>query len=88
MVYELFSNDLQLEYFVISGTKLDDSFLSVQFAIENYKIRGSRDRDGHGKGLMAFVKRGIICKRVKQFKTVILESICSEITFLSITLII
>ena len=70
--------DLQLEYFVNSETKLDDSFPSTQFAIENYEIKGSGDRDGHRGGLIEFVKRGIICKRVKQFETVISESICSE----------
>ena len=69
---------LQLEYFVISETKVDDSFSSAQFATENYEITARRDRDGHGGGLIEFVKRGIICKRVKQFETVISESICSE----------
>ena len=73
-------HDLQLYYFVISETKLDDSFPSAQFAIENNEIWGRRDRDGHGAGMTVFVKRGIICKRVKQFETVISESICSEIT--------
>ena len=73
-------HDLQLEYFVISETKLDDSFPSAQFAIENYKIRARRGRDGHRGGLIGFVKRGINCKRVNQFKTVVSESICSEIT--------
>ena len=73
-------HDLQLEYFVISETKLDDSFPSTQFAIENYEIRARRDRDGYAGGLIEFVKRRIICKRVKQFETVISESIYSEIT--------
>ena len=73
-------HDLQLEYFVISETKLVDSFPSIQFAIENYQIRGRRNRDGHGGGLIEFVKKSIIYKRVKQFETVISESICSEIT--------
>ena len=67
--------DLQLEYFVFSETKLDDSFPSAQFAIENYEIRGRRDRDGHGGGLIEFVKRVIICKSVKQFETVISEMV-------------
>ena len=30
-------HDLQLEYFVISETKLDDSFPFASFAIENYE---------------------------------------------------
>ena len=73
-------DDLQLDYFVISETKLDDSFPSAQFAVENYEIRARSNRDVHGEGLIEFVKTGIICKRVKQFEAVILESICSEIT--------
>ena len=47
----------------------------------NYEIRARRDRYVRGGGLIDFVKRVIICKRVKQFETLILESICSEITF-------
>ena len=74
-------HDLEPEYFVISETKLDDNFPSAQFAIENYEIRGRRDKDlTEVRGLIEFVKRGIICKRVKQFETVISESICSQIT--------
>ena len=69
-------HDLQLEYFVISETKLNDSFPSAQFAIENYEIRARRDRDGYGGGLIEFVKRGIICKRIRPLETVISESIC------------
>ena len=70
---------IQLNYIVISGLKLDDSFPSAQFAIEN-EIRARRDRDGHGGGLIKFVKRSIICKKVNHYETVVLESICSEIT--------
>ena len=46
-------HDLQLEYFVISGTKLGGSFPSAQFAIESYEIRETRDV---GVGLIEFVK--------------------------------
>ena len=73
-------HDLQLDYFLISETKLNESFPSPQFAIENYEIRARRDRDGHGGGLIEFLKKDITCKRVKQFETVISESIYSEIT--------
>ena len=72
---------LQLEYFVISEIKLDHSFLSAQFAIENYEIRARRDKDGPGGGLIEFVKRSIICKRVKQFETVICQSIVQKFPF-------
>ena len=71
---------IQLDYIVISELKLDDSFPSAPFAIENYEIRARRDRDGHGGGLIKFVKRSIICKKVNHYETVVLESICSEIT--------
>ena len=72
-------HDLQLEYFVICGTKLDGSFPSAQFAIESYEIRETRDRDGRGGRSDRICKRGIICKRAKQFETAFSESICSEI---------
>ena len=52
----------------------------LQLEIRIYKIWGRRDRDGLGRGLIEFVKRGIICKRVIQFETVTSVSICSEIT--------
>ena len=52
---------MRLDYFVVSETKLDGSFQSTQFAIENYEIRERRDRNGHGGALIAFVKKGIVC---------------------------
>ena len=53
-------DDLQLDYFVISKIKLDDNFPSPQFAVEIYKISARRDRDGHRRGLIEFVKRVLI----------------------------
>ena len=47
----------QLDYFVLSETKLDDSFLSAQFYIENFEIRNRKDRDNGGGGLIEFVKK-------------------------------
>ena len=73
-------HDLQLKYFVISETNIDDSFPSAQFTIENYELGQEETEMGHGGGLIEFVKSAIICKRIKQFETVISESICSEIT--------
>ena len=70
---------MQLDYFATSEIKLDGSFPSAQFAEENYEIRARRDRNEHKGGLIEFVERGIICKRVKQFETVISESICSDL---------
>ena len=42
---------LQLDYFVLSETKIDESFPSAQLNIHDYEIRNRRDRDKHGGGL-------------------------------------
>ena len=69
---------LQLDYFVISETKLDSSFPSAQFHIGDYEIRNRRDRNKSGGGLTEFVKKGIITKRLKDLKTNLSKTICTE----------
>ena len=71
---------LSLDYFVISETKLDKSFPSAQFNISNYKIRNRRDRDKNGGGLIEFVRKGFITRRLRDYETQICETICSEFT--------
>ena len=71
---------LQLDYFLISETKLDSSFPSAQFHIGHYEIRNRRDRDKNGGGLIEFFKKGIITKRLKNLETNLSETICTEIT--------
>ena len=73
---------LQLDYFVISETKLDSSFPSAQFHIGDYEIRNLRDRNKkkRGGGLIEFVKKGIITKKLKDLETNLSETICTEIT--------
>ena len=56
---------LHLDYFVISETMLDSSFPSAQFHIGDYEIRNGRDGSKSGGGLIEFVKKGIITKRLK-----------------------
>ena len=73
---------VSLDYFVISETKLDESFPSAQFNISNYEIRNRRDRDKNGGGLIEFVRKGFITKRLKYYETQICENICSEFTYL------
>ena len=46
---------LQLDYFVISETKLDSSFPSAQFHAGDYERRNRRDRNESGVGLIEFV---------------------------------
>ena len=72
--------ELFLDYFVLSETKLDDSFPSVQFTTSDYEIRGRKDRNKHRGGLIEYVKKGVICKRLKEYEPKEIESICSEIT--------
>ena len=71
---------LQLDYFVLSETKLDDSFPSAQFYIENFEIRNRRDRDKNGGGLIEFVRKGFITKKIKEYETKVSETIASEFT--------
>ena len=44
---------------------LDSSFPSAQFHIGDYEIRNGRDGSKSGGGLIEFVKKGIITKRLK-----------------------
>ena len=55
---------LQLDYFVISETKLGSSFPSPDFHIGDYKIRNRRDRDKSEGRLIEFVKNRTITKRL------------------------
>ena len=75
---------LSLNYLILSETKIDESFPTSQFNIEGYEIRARRDRDkfgGGGGGLIEFVLRGIICKRLRDYKPKYSECLCSELTF-------
>ena len=71
---------MSLDYLVISETKLDESLPSAQFNISNYEIRNRRDRDKNGGGLIEFVRKGFITKRLKDYETQFCETICSEFT--------
>ena len=65
---------------VLSEMKLDYSFPLAQFSIPDYEIRARRDRHKNVGGVTEFVKKGLICKRLKNFETSPSECICSEIT--------
>ena len=62
---------LQLDYFVSSETKINDSFPYAQFDMSGYEIRAKRDRDIMEGGIIEYVRRGIIYKRLKDFETAI-----------------
>ena len=69
-----------LDYFVISETKLDNSFPNAQLAMSNYGIRARRDRDKHGCSSIDFESKGLICKRLRKYELLNIEVICSEVT--------
>ena len=71
---------LSLDYFVISETKLDESFPSSQFIISKYEIRYRSDICKNGGGLITFVRKVFITKRLKDYEKQISEALCSEFT--------
>ena len=75
-----FLKHIPLDYFVLSETKLDNSFPCAQFQIFIYEIKARRDENKYGGGLIEFVKKGLIFKRLRICETVNSECICSELT--------
>ena len=51
--------NVPIDYFVISETRLNNSFPYVQLTINNYAIRARRDRDKHEGSLIEFVRKGL-----------------------------
>ena len=72
--------DIPLDYFVSSETKLDKSFPTAQFHIPGYEIRARKDRNKYGGGIIKYVKKVVICKRIQRFEMLTHESVCSELT--------
>ena len=61
-------------------TKLDDSFPDSQFLIENYQFPPfRRDRNSKGGGKIVYVREGLFSKKLKQFESEFIETICIEI---------
>ena len=67
---------LQLDYFVLSETKHNNSFPSVQFYMENFETRSRRDRDNNGGGLR------FITKKTKECEIKVSETIAFEFSIL------
>ena len=66
--------DLQLNYFVLSETKLGKSFPTSQFPLRGYEIRARKHRNKYGGGLT-----GLLCHRLKEYQPQPAECICSEL---------
>ena len=63
---------VDIDFISISETKLDDSFPSTQFHADSYFLF-RRDRNRHGGGLAAFVKRGLLQKRIDELDLIKLK---------------
>ena len=72
---------LSLDYFILSETKLDESFPNAQFTLDGYEIRERRDRNKFGGGLTEYVRKGLICNKTAKCEPISNECICSEVTF-------
>ena len=53
---------LSLYYFVLSETKLGESFPNAQFTLDGYENRARRDRNKFVGGLIEYVRKGLICR--------------------------
>ena len=73
-------HNVPLDYLVISENKLNNSFPNAQLRINNYEKRARRDRDKQGVGLIEFVRKSLICKRLRKYESLNIEVICSEVT--------
>ena len=71
---------ISLDYFVVTETKLESSFPSSQFHINNYEVRARRDRDKNGRGLIEFVRKSLVCRRLKKLEPKSSEVTCPEFT--------
>ena len=71
---------LNLDYFVLSENKIDSSSQYAHFAIDNKEVKGRRDKNCNEGGLIEYVCKGIISRRLKEHETPHGETICSEIT--------
>ena len=74
--------NLQLNYFVLSETKLDKSFLTSQFHLSGYEIRSRKDQNKYGGGLLDYVKKGLLCHRYEliiEYELQFIECICTEL---------
>ena len=71
---------LQQDYFALSETELICSFPgfpSARFHIGDYEIRNSRDIDKTGSGLIEFVEKRMITKRLYDLETNLNDTICA-----------
>ena len=54
--------------------------MSVQFMLRDYEVKAIGSRNKYVAGIVKYVRRGVLCKRLKHTNTAISESICSKLT--------
>ena len=57
----------RIDIFLISGTKLDSSFLSGQFVIKGYSTPFRLDRNQNRGSLLLYVRKDIPCNILKEY---------------------
>ena len=55
----------EIDIFMISETKIDNSFQISQFTMTGYSIPLRLDRTSHGGGILLFVREDIPCRIIK-----------------------
>ena len=63
----------------VEETKLNSDFKTEIFLVNDYQKQIRRDRNEFGGGLMQFVRKGVVCKRVSSFERPNIEIICSDL---------
>ena len=76
---EIISKSLP-DILVFAETKLDSSFSNAQFFLEEYYEPTRKDKSCHSGGIIEFIRKGIIRKRLIDFELKHFESIASELT--------
>ena len=70
-----------IDILCVDETKLDSSYPNAQFRIDGYQFPlFRRDRNSKGGGKILFIKEGILAKRLTEFETKTVETICIELT--------
>ena len=72
---------LFLDSLVLSETKLAESFPNAQFTLDGYEIKARRIRNKFQEGLIEYVRKGLICKRIVKYEPKCSECVCFEISF-------
>ena len=55
----------EIDIFMISETKIDNSFQISQFTMTGYSIPLRLDRTSHGGGILLFIREDIPCRIIK-----------------------